>query len=324
MQDRFGRKLQTLRLSVTDRCNLRCRYCMPETGVQWVPREQVLSLEEMERLARLLVAQGIRRIKITGGEPLLRPGIVQLIENLASIRGLEELSMITNGLLLERFAQPLKDAGLNRLTVSLDSLDEEKFKAITRGGELKRVFAGLEAARKAGLGPLKINCVMLRDNEQELLQIAALAVEQPWDVRFIEYMPVTSAVDDAMAPAVTPMQLREKLEKRWGSLRPDDHNPSAPARVFRFSGGLGRIGFISSVSEPFCASCDRLRLGADGFLKLCMAQPDGVDLMPPLRAGESDRQLKTRIRKAAWNKPAGHEFYSKEVPQGQMMSRMGG
>ena len=324
IQDRFGRKLKSLRLSVTDRCNLRCRYCMPDAGVPWLERDDILSIDEAVRLCRILVDQGVRRIKLTGGEPLLRPGIVDLVAKLSKIPRLEDLSMITNGLMLDEFAQDLKKAGLKRLTVSVDSLKSETFASITRGGDLAQVFRGLEAARMTGLAPLKVNCVMIQQNQDELERIAELAIDQPWEVRFIEYMPVTHGVDDPMRPTLTPDDLKARLEKRWGPFKSDDRDPCSPSRSYRVPGALGRIGFISSVSQPFCSSCDRLRLAANGFLKLCMAHPDGVDLLQPLRAGESDAQIGKRAAEAAWNKPEGHEFYNEPPAQSQLMSRMGG
>ena len=323
MQDRFGRTFKTLRVSVTDRCDLRCRYCMPPEGLSWISKENLLTLEERLRVTQLLVRLGIERIKITGGEPLLDPQLAELIKNLASLP-LKDLSLTTNGTHLESMALPLKKAGLKRITVSLDSLDTERFKSMTRGGSLKKVWKGLLAAEDAGLNPLKINCVVLRENQEDLIPLARLTFDHPWEIRFIEYMPVTRAVGLSRSESIPPNEVKQIFEQEFGKLEPLSGYPHAPATDFRLPWALGKIGFISSVSESFCSRCDRLRLSADGFLKLCMAHSDGLPLRPLLRAGISDESLTDHILKAVYQKPEGHAFWFKSPEPEEAMSRIGG
>lgn len=321
--DAFGRRFRTLRLSVTDRCDLRCAYCMPAKGLDWLPKPELLSFEELERLTRVFARLGIRRLRLTGGEPLLRQGLPTLVGKLAAIEGIEDLSLTTNGTRLAALARPLKDAGLQRVTVSLDSLDEARFAAITRTGRLQDVLAGIRAAVAAGLRPLKLNAVVLDANRGDLAALAALTIENDFEVRFIEAMPISAGLEP-VAPGPDPMQLRRELVARWGGLEPVAGDPHAPARLYRLPGALGRLGFISSVSESFCAACDRLRLGPTGRLQLCLAHPDGVDLREPLRSGASDAVLERIIAEAVWRKPAGHAFAVQAPAHGQAMSRIGG
>lgn len=324
LKDAFGREMRSLRLGVTDRCDLRCVYCMPAGGVDWLPREDLLSFDEMERLVRIFAGLGIRRLRLTGGEPLLRPDLPGLVARLARIPGLEDLSLTTNGTRLAGFAPALKAAGLQRVTVSLDSLDAGRFKAITRGAELGAVLDGIRAAERVGLGPIKINCVVLAENEQDLLPLAALTLEHRWEVRFIEVMPVSTALGHAVKPGLSFFELKRRLVERWGSLEPVATDSHATARRFRLGKALGNLGFISSVTEPFCSSCDRLRVGATGRLQLCMARPDGLDVRPLLRSGLDDRGLEEALAGAVLRKPSGHAFYREAVPEGQAMSRIGG
>ena len=321
--DRFGRVFKTLRLSVTDRCDLRCHYCMPAEGMDWLPRQDLLSFEELERVAKLFVGAGIKRIRLTGGEPLLRNDLPDLVRRLAAIPGLEDLSMTTNGTRLAGLAQPLKGAGLQRVTVSLDSLDADRFKAITRTGDLSTVWQGLLAAERVGL-PIKLNAVVLPENEADLLPLAALTMERRWEMRFIEVMPVSSALGHQVKPGLSLMELKERLTRRWGALEEVATDPHAPARRYRLPGSLGKLGFIASVSEAFCSACDRLRLSATGRLQLCMAHPDGIDLRSLLRGGVSDARLSDAVAEAVWRKPAGHSFYQSAVPAGLAMSQIGG
>ena len=323
LQDRFGRSMRTLRLSVTDRCDLRCLYCMPASGMSWLPKQELLSFEELERVARLLVMAGIRRLRLTGGEPLLRQGLPDLVRRLAALGGVEDIALTTNGTRLAGLAAGLKAAGLNRVTVSLDSLDQERFAAITRGGDLAEVWRGLEAAQAVGL-KIKLNTVVLPHNEADLLPLAALTMERDWEVRFIEVMPVSSALGHSVEKGLDLMELKERLTRRWGALVPVATDPHAPARRYALPGAQGKLGFIASVSEPFCSACDRLRLGATGRLQLCMAHPDGLDLRALLRGRVSDARLIDAIAEAVWRKPAGHAFYQSPVPQGLAMSQIGG
>jgi GTP 3',8-cyclase len=323
LRDAFGRGFTTLRLSVTDRCDLRCTYCMPAQGLEWLPKPELLSFEELERLTGVFASLGVRRLRLTGGEPLLRQGLPALVAKLAALPGIEDLSLTTNGTRLAALAQPLKAAGLQRVTVSLDSLDEARFAAITRTGRLQDVLAGIRAAVAAGLKPIKLNAVVLEQNREDLGALAALTLENDFDVRFIEPMPISAGLASVQA-GPDPMQLRKELAARWGGLEPVSTDPHAPARLFRLPGALGRIGFISSVSESFCAACDRLRLGPTGRLQLCLAHPDGVDLRGPLRNGASDGVLERIITEAAWRKPAGHAFKTQAPAAGAAMSRIGG
>jgi cyclic pyranopterin phosphate synthase len=316
--------MTSLRLSVTDRCDLRCVYCMPAGGVDWLPRQDLLNFDEMERVVRVFAGLGVRRLRLTGGEPLLRPDLPALVERLARVPGIEDVSLTTNGVRLAGLARPLKDAGLRRVTVSLDCLDAGRFKEITRGADLGMVLDGLRAADRAGLAPIKINCVVLPENEEDLLPLASLTMEHCWELRFIELMPVSSALGHAVKPGLPMAELKQRLAERWGSLEPVPTDVHAPARRFKLPRSLGKLGFISSVTEPFCSTCDRLRVGATGRLQLCMAHPDGLDLRPLLRSGLDDVGLGEAVAGAVLRKPSGHAFYREPVPEGLAMSRIGG
>jgi cyclic pyranopterin phosphate synthase len=324
LTDAFGRVMTSLRLSVTDRCDLRCVYCMPAEGVDWLPRQDLLSFDEMERLVRVFAGRGVRRLRLTGGEPLLRPDLPALVERLARIPGIEDLSLTTNGTRLAGLAPSLKRAGLQRITVSLDSLDAGRFKAITRGADLDAVLDGLREAERAGLAPIKLNCVVLPENEDDLLPLAALTMEHRWEVRFIEVMPMSSALGHSVKPGLPMDALKRRLAERWGALEPVPTGEHAPARRFKLPRSLGKLGFISSVSEPFCSACDRLRVSATGRLQLCMAHADGMDLRPLLRASVDDGALGGAVAAAVLRKPAGHAFYREPVTAGLAMSRIGG
>ncbi len=271
----------------------------------------------------LLQGLGIERVKITGGEPLLYPNLVELVERLARLP-LKDLGLITNGTHLEALAQPLRKAGLKRITVSLDSLDEGRFKSMTRGGNLEKVWRGLLAADQAGMAPIKINCVVLQENKEDVVELTRLTMDHAWEVRFIEYMPVTASVHLERSQGVPPLEVRRMIEERFGPLEPVSGYAHAPSADYRLPGAAGKIGFISSVRDSFCSRCDRLRLSADGFLKLCMAHPDGLSLRPLLREGVSDEILRERILEAVYHKPEGHSFWFKVPESEQAMSRIGG
>jgi GTP 3',8-cyclase len=323
LKDKFGREMKTLRLSVTDRCDLKCRYCMPEEGVEWLGKDKLLTLEEKIRVVETLVELGIDRLKFTGGEPLLYPQLTELLERLSRLP-FKDLSLTTNGTRLETLAQPLQKAGLKRITVSLDSMNEGRFKSITRGGNLKKVWRGLIAAEEAGLTPLKINCVVLKENLEDVVELARLTLDHPWEIRFIEYMPVTASVHLERSEGVPPKEIQRTIEEAFGSLGPIPGYAHAPSTDYRFPKAAGKIGFISSVSDSFCSRCDRLRLSADGFLKLCMAHSDGLALKPMLRNGISREVLKDRILGAVFHKPEGHSFWFTTPASGEAMSRIGG
>jgi len=291
--------------------------------MKWLDHENLLTFEERVKAVELLVGLGIERVKITGGEPLLYRELPELVTRLSRL-DLKDLSLITNGTRLEFLAKPLAMAGLKRITVSLDSLDAGRFETMTRGGSLERVWAGLLAAEQAGLAPLKINCVVLRENQEDVVELARLTLEHAWEVRFIEYMPVTASVGLQRSEGIPPPEVRLKIERCFGRLEPAPGYVHAPSTDYRLPHAKGKIGFISSVSESFCSRCDRLRLSADGFLKLCMAQPEGLPLRPLLREGIPDELLRERILEAVYHKPEGHAFWFKPPMPKAAMSQIGG
>ena len=316
--DRFGREVRKIRLSVTDRCNFRCLYCLPEEPT-WLPRDEILSFEELERVARVLVSHGVTRVRLTGGEPLLRRGLPRLVERLSALPGLEGLTMTTNGYYLGEQAKALRDAGLQAVTVSLDALDRETFEALVLRPSFERVMSGIQAALDAGFAPIKINCVAMRGkNEHQVLAFAELARSGPYVVRFIEYMPLDSGHGWDMSQVVTGAEIRARIAERW-PLEPIAQPAAAattrsagtvagrdPATRFRFADGRGEIGFISSVSEPFCGSCDRIRLTAEGKLLNCLFGLKDYDLRGLLRGGASDDAIAAVVRQAVEEKEAGH------------------
>ncbi len=326
--DRFGRVHDDLRISVTDRCNLRCTYCMPSEPV-WYPHETILSYEEITRLARIASAHGVRKLRITGGEPLVRRDLPVLIKMLRSIDTIDDLSLTTNGILLARYVDDLVEAGLSRINVSLDTLDPEHFRRITRRDRLADVLDGLKAAVRAGLSPVKVNAVILRGvNESELETLVERCREQGWELRLIEYMPLEN--DGSWRPerVVHGDELRRRILRRW-PIEPDpDGDPHAPATRWRFADGRGRIGFIDSISAPFCASCSRLRLTSDGIFRVCLYDDVECDLKTPLRAGADDEELLQRIRDTVARKGRGGALQILEErrvrPQTRTMHQIGG
>mgnify|MGYP001773227333 FL=1 len=323
--DQFGRHIRYLRISLTDRCNLRCVYCMPEKMV-FLPREELLTDEELIRLARLFAELGFDKIRLTGGEPTVRPNLVELVARMAALPGIREISMTTNGLRLKALAEPLARAGLKRVNVSLDTLDPEKFRRITRWGRLEDVWEGILAAEAAGLTPIKLNAVVVRGyNDQDLVDLAALTLTRPWQVRFIEVMPFADVAPFAQQVVVPTAEMIRILEGEFGPLEPvNDGRLDGEARVYRIRGAIGSVGFISPVSEPFCAQCNRVRLTAEGRLRLCLLRDDEVDLREPLRSGASDEELKALIRSAIWRKPWGHGLPEGVIPMARVMSQIGG
>jgi cyclic pyranopterin phosphate synthase len=314
LADGFSRKISYLRVSLTDRCNYRCTYCMPEAGVDLVPRGDVLSLEEVARVVGLLARTGVRRVRLTGGEPTVRHGLVDLVRQLAAI-GLDDLAMTTNGHTLAEIAGGLRAAGLSRLNVSIDSLDANKFRAITRWGDLARVIAGVEAARAAGFRGTKINVVALAGwNEEELPAIAAWAWRREVVPRFIEWMPMSDGALFAPGNFLAAAAIRDRLSKAFGPLAADDGAglPGAgPARYLSVTAGEfagQRLGIISAVSEPFCETCNRVRLSSTGQLHTCLARDETIDLRAPLRAGLSDEEILARVRAGVAQKAEGHAF----------------
>ena len=314
LRDAFARTVSYLRVSLTDRCNYRCVYCMPESGVDLVPRAEVLSFEEIERLVRVMMRFGVRRVRLTGGEPTVRKDLVPLVARLAAL-GLDDLAMTTNGERLAELAAPLKDAGLKRLNVSVDTLDPVKFRAITRRGDLCRVVAGMAAARAAGFAGTKINAVVMGGiNDDDVVALADWAWRHGHTPRFIESMPMS---DGALLPPsifVSAAAIRARLEAAFGTLVADEGRGIAgvgPARYLRVADGRNagaRVGIISAVTEPFCDTCNRVRLTATGQLHTCLAIDDESDLRTPLRAGADDDELARKVLMAVSAKKEGHTF----------------
>lgn len=325
MRDQYGRELTDLRISLTDRCNMRCVYCMPAEGIDFRPPEELLSDDELLLLVRVAAELGVRKIRLTGGEPTVRPHLVHLVGKIHATAGIEDIALTTNGLLLDRLAAPLARAGLQRVNVSLDTLDPTKFAAITRGGRVEQVTAGIAAAEAAGLLPIKINAVVVRGfNEDDVVNLAALTLDRPWDVRFIEMMPFSTVGDFAEAGVVKSEETMAKIEAALGPLAPVDLTGDDPARTYRFPGAPGRLGFISTVSNPFCAKCGRLRLTADGRLRLCLLRDDEVDLLTPLREGRSYEEIREVFRAGAFRRPFGHALAEQMYPQARAMIQIGG
>ena len=324
MQDQYGREIRDLRISLTDRCNLRCVYCMPEEMI-FKPREEMLTDDEIITVVRAAAELGVRKVRLTGGEPTVRPGLVDLTRRIAEIPGIRDLAMTTNGIRLAALARGLAEAGLRRVNVSLDSLDPEKFRRITRWGNLQQVLDGLEAAAAAGLTPIKLNAVVVRGfNEDDVVELARLTTTRDWTVRFIEMMPFGSVAGFQTSAYVPSAETMSKIEAAIGPLRPVDVSGYDPARTYRLDGASGTLGFISSVSEPFCAQCGRLRLTAEGRLRLCLLRDDEADLRTPLRSGATYEEIRERFRAAAYRKPWGHGLARNVIPRQRIMSQIGG
>lgn len=307
LSDSFQRPLNYLRISVTDRCNLRCIYCMPSEGIPLMSHEDILSYEEICIVAQAAAELGIVKVRLTGGEPLVRAEVTNLLAMLARIQGIDDISLTTNGVLLQRYADELKSAGLRRINVSLDSLRSDRFHRITRMGNLDDVLRGIEAARQAGLNPVKTNTVVMRGtNDDEVLDFARLTIEGEWHVRFIEYMPFPKG--EKVAHLLVPVsEIKQRIET-LGELEPSPSSGGGPARYFRLPGARGTIGFIGAVSEHFCRACNRLRLTADGKLRPCLFSDTEIDLREPLRQGATADDIKRLIQEAASCKPEGHKL----------------
>ncbi|MFN2197284.1 MAG: GTP 3',8-cyclase MoaA [Anaerolineales bacterium] len=323
--DRFGRTIRYLRISLTDHCNLRCVYCMPE-DMTFRPSAELMQDDEVLFLVRLFTDLGFNKFRLTGGEPTVRAHVVDLVRDIASTPGVQSLSMTTNGLLLSRLAQPLKDAGLQRVNVSIDTLDPEKFQRLTRWGKLEQVWEGIQAAEHAGLNPIKVNAVVVRGyNESDVVDLAHLTREHPWQVRFIEMMPFAGATDLQTSQAVDTEEMMASIEKGLGALLPVNGGQlDGEARLYRLNGAAGTLGFISTVTAPFCADCTRARLTADGRLRLCLLREREVDLLTPLRQGASLAELRQIILDGIWHKPWGHGLADGIIPLNRVMSEIGG
>jgi cyclic pyranopterin phosphate synthase len=327
LRDGWGREIRSLRISVTDRCNFRCTYCMPAEGLEWLRRDEILTFEEIARLARIFAALGVDEVRLTGGEPLVRRDLPTLVEQLARIEGIHDLSLTTNGILLDRLAGPLVEAGLRRLNVSLDSLSHVRFAEITRRDALDAVLRGLEAAEEfPELRPIKINCVAVKGfTETEVPALAELARRKPYVVRFIEFMPLDADQAWRDDQVLTGGEIRALIEARFGPLVEVAAKPSSTSRRFRFADGRGELGFINPVSEPFCSSCDRIRLTADGQLRTCLFSRREWDLKTALRDGSSDERIAELIRYAVAHKELKHRINDPGfVRASRSMSQIGG
>lgn len=322
--DSFGRVADDLRISVTDRCNLRCTYCMPAEGVPWLPRRDILTFEEIDRLVGLFMSLGVRTVRLTGGEPLVRADLVNLVETLAA-RGVPELALSTNGVLLSERAPELARAGLHRINVSVDSLLRHRFAEMTRRDALDQVMEGLRAAEAAGMLPIKLNCVVIRGtNDDEIIDFAEYSRATGYEVRFIEYMPLDPEERWNRETVVPSAEVLE-IVARAHPLEPIHHGPE-PATMWRFSDGSpGAIGVISSVTDPFCAACNRVRITSDGQLRTCLFALEEIDLRSLLRGGASDEEIEAAIRAGVAGKWAGHKINDPEfVRPSRPMSGIGG
>jgi cyclic pyranopterin phosphate synthase len=324
--DQAKRVINYLRLSISDRCNLRCFYCMPEEGIDFLPHSEILTYEEMLDIVRLSVDLGIRKIRLTGGEPLVRRGVLPFIRRLSNIEGLDEITLTTNGVLLKDFAAELKDCGICRINISLDSLRADRFFRITGRDYFDRTWEGIQEVERVGFDPIKINVVAIRGiNDDEVLDFARLTLTKPYHIRFIEFMPVGEHNCWSSEKFVSTEEIHNKIQS-LGSLKPIKPNPTdGPARRYRLEGGRGEIGFIGALSNHFCTTCNRLRLTAEGLLRSCLFSDQEIDIKTPLRKGKGDAHLLDLIRLAIKNKPKGHGLI-KQKPRKcvRSMSSIGG
>jgi len=324
--DRFGRNIHYLRVSLTDKCNLRCVYCMQEDMV-FRPTPELLQDDELLTLMQLFAGLGFDKFRLTGGEPTIRPNVVELVREMKRIDGVRSISMTTNGVLLGKLAEPLRAAGLERVNISIDTLDPVKFKRITRWGDFATVWDGILAAEAAGLTPIKLNSVVVRgfNDGVDIVELARLTLDHAWQMRYIEMMPFGDVAGFAQAGVVTDAEIRATIEAEFGPLEVvDDGKLDGEARLYRIRGAKGTIGLISSVTHPFCASCTRARLTAEGVLRLCLLRDKEVDLLTPLRAGATLEDLRTIIRGGVWEKPWGHGLADEVIPLTRVMSQIGG
>jgi GTP 3',8-cyclase len=327
MPDTFGRFATDLRVSVTDRCNLRCSYCMPAEGLPWMSRPEMLTDEEMLRLIAVFIGLGVRQVRLTGGEPLLRRSLVELVAAIAALKPRPQIAMTTNGVGLDRLAAPLALAGLDRVNVSLDTIDQQEFFKLTRRDRLADVEKGLKAAASVGLTPVKVNAVAMRGiNDHSAADVLRWCLDRDYQLRFIEQMPLDAQHEWQRDQMVTAGEIRQQLSTRFTLTElPDEARGSAPAELFLVDGGPSTVGIIASVSAPFCAACDRVRMTADGQVRNCLFAKGEVDLRGPLREGATDAELAGLIQGEMWRKARGHgigraNFVQPERP----MSAIGG
>lgn len=325
--DTFSRIHDNLRISVTDRCNIRCFYCMPEDHVSYAAREEILSFEEIERFARVAISLGVTKLRITGGEPLVRKDLPVLIGKLAALEGIKDLALTTNGVLLARQAEALYQAGLRRLNVHLDTLDRERFLRITRRDELPKVLEGLDTARRIGFGPIKINAVAVKNLvEPDIVPLVRFGREHGYEVRFIEFMPLDAQGLWSRKEVLPASEIIETLSREIGPLiEIPDRDPRAPATDYRFADGIGRVGLVASVTRPFCLNCNRIRLTSDGKLRYCLFAIEETDVKELLRSGAPDQEIAATIRATVQKKWIGHEINSaKFVAPPRPMYAIGG
>ena len=323
--DQFGRNIHYLRISLTDHCNLRCVYCMPEDQT-FHPNPELMQDDELALLTQLFASLGFDKIRLTGGEPTVRAHIVDVVRSIASTEGIRSVSMTTNGVLLKKLAQPLAEAGLQRVNVSLDTLNPEKFHRLTRWGKLEDVWEGVLAAEKAGLTPIKLNAVVVKGyNEEDVVDLARLTFDHPWQIRFIEMMPFAGVTDVQTGQVITAAQIQQRIQSALGGLEVSNGGKlDGEARVYHLPGAQGDLGFISSVTSPFCDSCNRARLTADGRLRLCLLRENELDLLTPLRAGATLEDLRRLIIDGIWAKPWGHGLAEGVIPLNRVMNEIGG
>ncbi len=327
-KDRFGREINYLRISVIDQCNLRCLYCMPLRGLSFLPSEQRLNAEEIELVVRAAVSVGFHKFRLTGGEPTLRPDLVDIVGRMAAVEGVRDIAMTTNAILLPRLARPLAQAGLHRINVHVDTFDPERLKRLMRFGTIAEIEAGIAAAEQAGLVPIKINCVVTRDyNEHDVVDIARRTLERDWHVRFIELMPLGGGetAHFSLSNYVPTHETREKIEAELGSLSPiPNASPSDESRNYRLPDASGTVGFISPVSEPYCGTCNRMRLTADGRFHLCLLNDDELDVRGAIRSGGGLEQVAEILLRAVGAKPTGHRLEEGISTEQRGMFQIGG
>lgn len=325
--DTFGRTHDNLRISVTDRCNIRCFYCMPADNVEFMPKEHLLSFEEIEHFIKVVVQRGVKKIRLTGGEPLVRRDLHKLVSQIALIPEIEDIGLTTNGILLAEQAQALFDAGLRRINISLDALDPVKFKEVTRREGYEKVIEGIEAAQRVGFKPVKVNAVSIKGlTEDQIIPFGRLARETGVEIRFIEFMPLDADAAWQRDKVLFSRDIIDRLEAEFGTLKPlGQVDPSAPATDFEFADGLGRIGIIASVSQPFCGKCNRFRLTADGKIRNCLFSLEETDIKELLRSGASDQDILSAVEQSITAKKEGHEINSaKFIQPDRPMHSIGG
>ncbi|MDM8519373.1 GTP 3',8-cyclase MoaA [Anaerolineales bacterium HSG6] len=326
MKDQFGREINYLRISLTDRCNLRCVYCMPLHDLQFVPTSELLSLTELENIGQAAVEVGFNKIRLTGGEPTLRHDLVDIVRTLSHIDGITEVTMTTNGYRLPRIADDLIDAGMRRLNIHVDSLDPKRLSRLMRLGTLDKAWAGIDAAEKAGFDPIKLNIVITRGyNDADAVELARLTLTKPWQVRFIELMPFAGPSEIALNNYVSSDESKQWIEDEFGPLFPiNGRKLDGETIVYRLAGSIGTVGFISPISNPYCDDCNRLRLTSDGRMRMCLLSDKELNFRNILRQGGSHQDLVALFKQAIQAKPIGHQLKHGIHPENRTMSQIGG